>query len=58
MSSVSADVKTLAYALEAFVTDLSAATAAGKAARDFAMAHFALERFLTEWEDVIDECCG
>jgi hypothetical protein len=55
---VSADTKTLSYALEAFVTDLSAATAAGKAARDFAMAHFALERFLAEWDNVIEECCG
>jgi hypothetical protein len=55
---VSADVKTLAYALEGFVTDLPAATAAGKAARDFAVAHFGLDRFLAEWDDVIDECCG
>ncbi|HEX2284763.1 MAG TPA: glycosyltransferase [Mycobacterium sp.] len=55
---VSADVHTLEYALEGFVTDKSAASAAGKAARDFAMAHFSLERFLADWEDVIDECCG
>jgi glycosyltransferase involved in cell wall biosynthesis len=54
---VSADVKTLAFALEAFVTDLPAATAAGKAARDFAMAHFALDRFLAEWDEVIEESC-
>jgi hypothetical protein len=54
---VSADIATLAYALEGFVTDVSAASAAGKAARDFAMAHFALERFLAEWDDVIDENC-
>ncbi|MFL6088195.1 MAG: glycosyltransferase [Mycobacterium sp.] len=55
---VSADVATLAYALEGFVTDLADASAAGKAARDFAMAHFGLERFLREWDDVIDENCG
>jgi Glycosyl transferases group 1 len=55
---VSADVLTLAYALEGFVTDLSAASVAGKAARDFAMAHFALERFLGEWDDVIEENCA
>jgi hypothetical protein len=55
---VSADVKTLAYALEAFVTDRSAASAAGKSARDFAVAHFGLERFLAEWDDVIAECCA
>jgi glycosyltransferase involved in cell wall biosynthesis len=54
---VSADVKTLAHALEAFARDLSAATAAGKAARDFAMSHFALERFQAEWDGLIDECC-
>ena len=54
---VNADVKTLAYALEGFVTDLPAARAAGKAARDFAMARFALDRFLAEWEGVINECC-
>ncbi|MBE1552192.1 glycosyltransferase involved in cell wall biosynthesis [Mycobacterium sp. OAS707] len=54
---VSADVTTLAHALEGFVTDRSAAAAAGKASRDFAMAHFALERFLAEWEDVIDTSC-
>jgi len=55
---VSADVKTLAFALEAFITDLPAATAAGKAARDFAMAHFTLERFLAEWDEVIETGCG
>ena len=55
---VSADVKTLAYALENFVTDLPAAAAAGKAARDYATAHFSLDRFLSEWEDVIAERCA
>jgi hypothetical protein len=54
---VSADVTTLAHALERFVTDLPAAAAAGKAARDFAMAHFGLERFLAEWDDVIESTC-
>src|SRR5829696_1809792 len=55
---VSADIPTLAYALEGFVTDVAAASAAGKAARDFAMAHFALDRFLAQWDDVIGENCG
>jgi hypothetical protein len=55
---VSADVDTLAYALEGFVTDRAAAAAAGKWARDFAIAHFGLDRFLVEWEDLIDERCG
>lgn len=54
---VSSDVKTLAYALQGFVTDVAAATVAGKAAREFAMAHFALDRFLDEWDRVIEECC-
>ena len=35
----------------------AAAAAAGKAARDYAMAHFSLARFLREWNDVIDEMC-
>lgn len=52
---VSADIDTLATALEHFVADRSAAAAAGKAARDFAMAHFALDRFLAEWDVVIDQ---
>ncbi|MGV0642839.1 glycosyltransferase [Mycolicibacterium sp. XJ2546] len=58
---VSADVDTLAHALEQFIADRSAAAAAGKAARDYAMAQFSLERFLREWattiEDVIDDIC-
>jgi glycosyltransferase involved in cell wall biosynthesis len=51
---VSADITTLGNALTAFVTDVAAATLAGKAAREFAMAHFSLDRFLDEWEAVID----
>ena len=54
---VSADVETLASALEGFVSDPTAATAAGKAARDFAMAHFSLNRFLDDWDRLIDDCC-
>jgi glycosyltransferase involved in cell wall biosynthesis len=55
---VSADVKTLGHALEGFVTDLSAATLAGKTAREFAMAHFSLNRFLAQWDELIEERCG
>jgi hypothetical protein len=55
---VSADVETLASALERFVSDPSAAGAAGKAARDFAMAHFSLDRFLRDWDRLIDDCCS
>lgn len=54
---VSADVDTLADALEEFIADRPAAAAAGKAARDYAMAHFSLERFLREWDDVIGDIC-
>jgi glycosyltransferase involved in cell wall biosynthesis len=55
---VSADVATLTDALERFLTDLPACEAAGKAARDFAVSHFALDRFLAEWDDLIDEICA
>jgi hypothetical protein len=54
---VSADVEKLASALSGFVTDLPAACAAGKAARDFAMAHFALDRFLRDWDRLIVDVC-
>jgi hypothetical protein len=55
---VSADIHTLRYALAGFVTDLAAATVAGKVAREFAMAHFSLNRFLAEWDDLIEFACG
>jgi hypothetical protein len=49
---ISAGVRTLTLA---FVIDLPAAAAAGKAARDYAVAHFALDRFVAEWDAVIAE---
>jgi glycosyltransferase involved in cell wall biosynthesis len=52
---VSADTRTLAAATEMFVADHRAAAAAGKAARDYAVAHFGLKRFQAEWDAVIDE---
>jgi hypothetical protein len=55
---VSADVATLGHALEGFVTDIAAASLAGKAAREFAMANFALDRFLDQWDGVIEEQLG
>jgi hypothetical protein len=55
---VSADINTLGHALQGFVTDTSAAALAGKAAREFAMAHFSLDRFLAQWEELIEERCG
>ena len=54
---VSADIDTLIRALETFVADGAAASAAGKAARDFALARFGIERFLADWDDLIDERC-
>ncbi|KUH93948.1 glycosyl transferase [Mycobacterium sp. IS-3022] len=54
---VSADIDTLTRALEVFIADAAAASAAGKAARDFAKARFGLERFLAEWDDLVEECC-
>lgn len=55
---VSADIETLARALREFVAEPSAATLAGKAAREFAIAHFSLDRFLSQWDEVIEERCA
>lgn len=55
---VSADVRVLAAALAGFVTDRGAAEVAGKAARVFAMAHFGIDRFLTDWDRVIAARCA
>ena len=55
---MSADVNTLAYALRGFLTDRAAATLAGKAAREFAIAHFSVDRFLSEWDEVVDQQCA
>jgi hypothetical protein len=55
---VSANTSTLANALRGFVADRSAATLAGKAAREFAIAHFSIDRFLSEWDEVIEEQCA
>lgn len=54
---VSADIGVLAGALEYYARDPAAAAAAGKAARDYAVEHFALERFLAEWDEVIEDRC-
>lgn len=55
---VSADIETLARALRGFVADPAAATLAGKAAREFAIAHFSLDRFLAQWDELIEERCA
>lgn len=54
---VSTDLTTLGRGLRDFLNDEATAAAAGKAAREFATAHFGLERFLGEWDQVIEEKC-
>lgn len=54
---VSPDLVTLGEALRDFVDDQATAMAAGKAAREFATARFGLERFLAQWDQVIEEQC-
>jgi hypothetical protein len=55
---VSADVDTLRAALSGLVADRYLAEVVGKAARDYATEHFGLERFLCEWDKVIQAQCG
>jgi Glycosyl transferases group 1 len=55
---VSADVDTLAEALRYYVSDPEAARAAGKWAREFALQHFGLDRFLQEWDELIGAVCA
>lgn len=54
---VSADPDVLAAALLHFLTDRPAAEVAGKAARSHAQSMFGLERFLSDWNDVIAQVC-
>jgi hypothetical protein len=55
---VSADVDTLADALRRYVADSEAARAAGKSARQFAIHHFGLDRFLRDWDQLIEDVCA
>jgi glycosyltransferase involved in cell wall biosynthesis len=55
---VSADLDTMADALLHFVAEPEAARTAGKCARQFALQHFGLERFLNEWDELIEGVCG
>jgi hypothetical protein len=52
---VSADIATLGEGLREFLNDHAAATAAGKAARETARAHFGLERFLADWDHLFSQ---
>lgn len=54
---VSADVSALGVGLRDFMNDRATAAAAGKAAREFASAHFGLGRFLADWDEVIEGQC-
>jgi hypothetical protein len=55
---VSADVAVLGRALTEYLADHAAAEIAGKAARSFALTHFGLDRFLAQWDDVIESVCA
>lgn len=55
---VSANIDTLRAALSGLVADRYLAEVVGKAARDYATEHFGLERFLCEWDRVIEEQCA
>ncbi|MCV7383662.1 glycosyltransferase [Mycolicibacter longobardus] len=55
---VSADVDTLRAALSGLVADRYLAEVVGKAARCYATQHFGLERFLREWDEVIEAQCA
>ncbi len=55
---VSADVAVLGRALNEYLVEETAAEIAGKAARSFALAHFGLGRFLSQWDDVIESLCA
>ncbi|MBO0864878.1 MAG: glycosyltransferase [Mycobacterium sp.] len=55
---VSSDVDTLGDALRYYVADPEAARAAGKAARQFVLQHFGLDRFLQDWDELIGGVCA
>lgn len=55
---VSADVGILGDALRRYVGDPEAARAAGKSARQIALRYFGLDRFLQEWDQLIEEVCA
>lgn len=55
---VSADLDTLRAALSGLVADRYLAEVVGTAARDYATEHFGLDRFLQEWEQVIQAQCA
>lgn len=54
---VSADITEIAGALQHFLAEPAAAQIAGKAARAHAQNRFGLDRFLSDWEDLIESIC-
>jgi Glycosyl transferases group 1 len=54
---VSVDPAALGEGLRNFLDDQATAVAAGKAAREFATARFGVDRFLADWDQVIEEQC-
>ncbi|GEL26044.1 glycosyl transferase [Pseudonocardia sulfidoxydans NBRC 16205] len=54
----SADLSVLGAGLRRFVSDPDAARAAGAVARAAALEHFGLDRFLHDWDDVLDRAAG
>ncbi len=55
---VSADMGALGDALRRYVADPEAARAAGKSARQIALKYFGLDRFLGEWNQLIEGVCA
>ncbi|MEA2331844.1 MAG: hypothetical protein QOH58_1982 [Thermoleophilaceae bacterium] len=53
--TVSTNVAALADAVRHFVADPDAARAAGLAARDAALQRYGLDRFLSDWDDLLEE---
>ena len=52
---ISTDVAVLARAVQDYVDDPERARAAGLAAREAALSRYGLERFLTDWDELLEE---
>jgi glycosyltransferase involved in cell wall biosynthesis len=55
---VSNDLAVLADGLRRLVADPELAAVMGKAARAAALERFGLDRFLRDWDDVLEEVCA
>jgi hypothetical protein len=53
---VSTDLRVLLAALRALVADAPAAAEMGRRARSYALERFGLDRFLTEWDGLLEDC--